>query len=75
MTAKRKATRKKATTRKPRANYGANEHPRQCRNVACKSTNSRVKEGGTKVFQHPHRTVRYRECVDCGQNWSSLEVH
>ena len=74
MTAKRKATRKKATKKKPatKANWGANENPRHCRNVQCKSTNSTVEN--TRQFSHPPRTVRYRRCADCGQRYSTLEV-
>jgi hypothetical protein len=54
------------------ANWGANEAPRHCRNQNCKSVNSRVNT--TERFTSPKRTVRYRECLDCGQRFSTIEL-
>lgn len=54
------------------ANWGANENPRHCRNPGCKSVSSKVNT--TERFSSPPRTVRYRECLDCGQKYSTIEV-
>jgi hypothetical protein len=54
------------------ANWGAKETPRHCRNQGCKSVNSRVHT--TNRLTSPPRTIRYRECLDCGQRYSTVEA-
>ena len=68
---KRKAAIKPKEDAGPRANYGANEHPRYC--VKCRSTNTRIKD--TKPHETADRTVRYRICKACGQNFTTVEFH
>ena len=59
--------------KRDRANWGAAEHPRYCRNGRCKSTRSTVED--TKQFKFPDRTVRYRLCKACNQRYSTIELH
>jgi transcriptional regulator NrdR family protein len=64
------AAKKKAAASK--ANWGANETPRHCRNQSCRSVNSEV--GTVKRLFNPERTLRYRICRDCGQRFSTIEA-
>ena len=66
----KRVTKKK--TPKSRANWGANESPRHCRNPACGSVNSDIVT--TKNMTNPDRRVRYRKCLDCGRRFSTLDV-
>ena len=53
-------------SRKPRANYGANEQPRQCE---CGSTATTiVKNYATKDIIH-----RKRQCRECGNIFKTIE--
>jgi hypothetical protein len=56
----------------PRANWGAAENPRHCRNTSCKSIRSEVSK--TRQCFNPARTLRYRICLACGQRYTTLEV-
>jgi len=59
-------------TKQARANWGANEHPRQCRSPGCDSTESEVTNTVRKF--NPERILRYRKCSDCGQKYSTIEA-
>jgi len=53
-------------TAKRRACWSAGELPRACKK--CGSSNSHVTSGPLERY-NPIRTVRYRKCDDCGQNY------
>jgi len=67
----KKKTVKKAV-KKSKANWGANETPRHCRNQNCKSIHSEVMNTVQKF--NPERTLRYRLCKDCGQKYTTIEA-
>jgi len=82
MTAKTKSVKKpakrkykkraKKAVKKSKANWGANETPRHCRNQNCKSIHSEVMNTVQKF--NPERTLRYRLCKDCGQKYTTIEA-
>ena len=55
-----------------RANWGANENPRKCRNQQCGAQISKIVT--TKYFDYPRRCVRYRMCLVCGQRFSTMDL-
>jgi hypothetical protein len=55
-----------------RANWGANETPRSCRNPKCKSV--RCEAVKSDPLLNPNRTSRYRKCLDCGCGFGTIDV-